>query len=88
MNRGSKVLFGIIFLLIVLSVSATFYKAVIIQDFEIIIIDHGEDESSEELPESSEMDGEEVKEVEEKVINAEGVLEVDSKTNTENQYVE
>ncbi len=35
MNRGSKVLVGIIFFLIVLSVSATFYKTVILQDFEV-----------------------------------------------------
>ncbi len=35
MNRGSKVLVGVILFLIVLSVSATFYKTVVLQDFEV-----------------------------------------------------
>jgi len=48
MNRGSKVLVGVILFLVVLSVSATFYKTVILQDFEVtgVFIEFPTEESS------------------------------------------
>lgn len=76
MNRLSKVLFSVIIFLVVLSVSATFYKAVILQDFEIIIIDHEEEEIDEDLSETPE-------ETEE-----DRMPDVDTNPNTEDPYEE
>jgi hypothetical protein len=50
MKLCSKILIGFTILLVVLSVSATFYKSVILQDFEIITIDQeGTEDVDDEL---------------------------------------
>ncbi len=46
MDRKSKILFTTMFILIVVSVSATFYKSVILQDF--VMVTHDETEESTE----------------------------------------
>jgi hypothetical protein len=62
MKHGSKILFIFLGLLIFLSVSATFYKMVILQDFEIVIIDdenqvsESDTEGSDEISETAQED--------------------------------
>ncbi len=49
MDRKSKILFTTMFILIVVSVIATFYKSVIMQDFEIVTHDEAEEFSEDVL---------------------------------------